>query len=332
MKTSSICTLSLAALLSLSLYGAETDQFYASGATIKDSSAEMNNFFHGRIEFALSEVNKENPDMNCRLVAKEVLDHVLGKFSLVHYIKERDFSKVSVFTQTSPLIDRFPDESISDHDYRKHSIYENRTFPSNLVGIARTLNLNGVYIGTDKMGHFSIIGRTYYKNFLKALDDGLSEEEAQKKAIQKGFKQEVAFLGYTVGGTFSYGDLEANYQGLQFGRNMCEGENPYLVKAGSLWVHNPKNQFDIKTYINPKFDEAYNVSFWSPGMWKRMSKEIKRDYCKNNADKVFQARYKSYQSFGSIQNFNDEMIAEFLKEKPKFDRQKQLLGVDCQKL
>lgn len=333
MKKLKILTIASFLALTSSLNAAETDQFYAAQAVIRDSSTEMNAFFHEKIELALDIVNLKKNPVSCRLAAKEVLKQVVGEFSLSEYIKNKSFSKISVYTQKSPLIERFPPETVSEKDYRSQSIYRHRPFPVNVVGVARTLNLNGIYIGTDKLGHFSIVGKTYYKNFLKALEDGLALEEAQTYAILKGFKQEIALLGYAVGGTFSYGDLEANYQGLQFGRNMCEGETPYLIQSKNLWVHNPAHNFDIKKYINPKYDEAYNVSFWSPRMWKKMKGEIISSYCKNKEDPDYKIREHTYNQIVTS-SVNDSLLVKFLKEHPKFNRDNQLLSknIKCDSL
>lgn len=317
----------MASILTYKLQAAETDQFYASKAVIRDSSIEMNGFFHDKIQVALDKVNGEKNPVTCRIAAKEVLQQVVGEVKLSEWIKNKSFSKISVFTQKSPLIERFPEETVSEKDYRANSIYRNRPFPVNVVGVARTLNLNGIYIGTDKLGHFSIVGKTYYKNFLKGLEKGMSLDDAQNFAIQKGFKQEIALLGYAVGGTFAYGDLEANYQGLQFGRNMCEGENPYLVLENGKWVHNLAHQFDIRKYINPKYDEAYNVSFWSPRMWKKMKSEIISAYCENKIDPDFKVRAAGYDKI-VFSTINDDLLVDFLKDHPKFNRSNQLLSKD----
>lgn len=315
----------MTSILSMPALAAETDQFYASSAVIRDSSVEMNGFFHQKIEVALDKVNEEKNPVTCRIAAKEVLQQVLGEVDLKEWIKNKSFSKISSFTQKSPLIERFPEESVEEKDYRAHSIYRNRPFPVNVVGVARTLNLGGIYIGTDKLGHFSIVGKTYYKNFLKGLEEGMSLDEAQAFAIKKGYKEEIALLGYAVGGTFSYADLEANYQGLKFGREMCEGENPYLVFVDNKWVHNPEHLFDIRKYVTPKFDEAYNVSFWSPRMWKKMKGDIVDGYCKNLKDPAYQERARGYDKIVTS-NINDVLLEEFLKERPKFRRENQLLS------
>lgn len=313
--------------LSFGVQAAETDQYYASKAVIRDSSNEMNGFFHERMQAALDKVNDKKKGISCKLVAKEVLTQVLGEFDIVDYAKTRSFSKISVFTQKSPLVDRFPGESVSESDYRATSIYRNRPFPLNVVGVARTLNINGIYIGTDKMGHFSIVGKAYYSNYLEALDKGMTESQAQDEAMRKGYQQEIAILGYTIGGTLSFADLEANYQGYLFGRNMCEGENPYLVKKNDMWVQNPENRFDIRKYVNPKYDEAYNPNFWNGRVWKHMEGEIVVAHCENKVEPAYLARVDYYKTIDK-ESYNDVYLEKFLTKKQKYDRSKQLLSTN----
>lgn len=314
----------IAILISNVLGAAETDQFYAAKAVIRDSSNEMNDYFNQKIELGLDISNHKKEVAECVDVAEVILTQVLGEFSIKEYVKDLTFSKVSYFTQHSPLIERFPDDSMKGQDYRAQSIYKHRPFPTNVVGIARTININGIFIGTDKIGHFSIIGRSYYKNFRQGLADGLTPDQAQVGAIKSGFKQEVGTLGYNIGGTLAYGDLEANYQGLQFARNMCEGKTPHLVQLNGHWVHNPANLFDIKKYVTPRMDEAFNVSLWAPRVWKKMKKEIIIGYCQNKIEPSYKARVEEYSKVLKS-TINDELIEQFVKENPKFDRAKQLL-------
>jgi hypothetical protein len=309
--------------------GAETDQFYAASAIIRDSSNEINDFFQQNIEKGLYKSNHLKTETPCQEVATEILTQVLGEFSIKEYIKDKTFSKVSYFVQKSPLVDRYPNDNMNSTDYRALSIYKSRPFPSNMVEVARTININGFFVGSDKIGHFSILGKTYYKNFLKELANGLTADQAQSKAIQEGFRQEIAVLGYAVGGTLSYADLEANYQGLQYARNMCEGHVPHLVKLNGVWIQNSKNRFDIRNYVNPKMDEAFNVSFWSPRLWKKIKSDVVSAYCTNKQDPNFKLREEVYDSVVKI-TINDKLIESFVKEHPRFDRSKQLLmGQNC---
>ena len=322
---------SLILFLTLTISGdimaSETDQFYASSAIIEDSSNAISNYYKKNINAGIKKANGKNSFINCREVASMILTQVLGEFSVKRYVHDKSYSKVSHFIETSSLIDRFPNDNISMKEYRLVSIYKRRPFPDNVIGISKTININGIYIGGDKIGHFSIIGKTYYKNFLDGLSDGLSADQAQIRAIKKGFKQETYLLGYHIGGTFSFADLEANFQGLTFARNMCEGNNPHLIQVDGKWAQNPANIFDIKKYINPKMDESYNISTFTAGLWKKIKDDVMNAYCKNLDDPNFLQRSDTYQTL-LTNNINDQLINQFLENHPKINRSNQEFN-DC---
>lgn len=304
-------TLLLILLLSSASYAVETDQFLAGSHVLKDSSDSINEYINNKFEAAILKVNEKKREYACRNLADDVLSEIVGRHSI---------SALSKFAGTSAEIERYPDNSIKMHDYINDlSIYARAGFPFGLVAISRTINVGGVYVGTDKLGHFSLIGRNYYRAYLKNLDKGLSKKEAEKAAVVKGIGQEIHFLGYMLGGVLSYGDLEANFQGLQFAISMCESENPYLIKKNGDWIKNPERTFDIKNIINPKMDESYKPPFWSPRIWRRIAPNIKNVYCDLKENPLYIERMKFYESKISI-NKNDDYLKDFFKDRPKFDR------------
>jgi hypothetical protein len=305
-------------------FAIETDQFYAADAVIRDSSDDINNFYHKNIDAALMKVNLKKKFVNCRNTAAEVLDYI-GGVNLMDGVKGESFSRITAFINHSPILDRFPDESIEQDDYKAHTIYRNAAFPANIGKIARTMNVDGVHLSTDKINHFAMTGKIYYNNFLDELKDGRSLAEAEKRAVTKGIKLEIKILGYNLGGVFSYGDLEANYQGFTFGRQMCEGENPMIILVKGLWVRNPDHQFDIRNYVNPKFDEAYNVSLWRPKIWNSIKADVVKSYCANKVNPNYIARKAEYDQVVTVSG-SDNVLASFLKENPKFKRENQLLS------
>jgi len=319
MKTS---ILILSIILSTNLFAAETDQFYARDAVIKDSSQALNDFFNSKIDLAVEKVNKKGNVNDCKLVSAEIFDQLLGEVNLIEWYKDKTFSKVSWFTQNSPLVERFPLDSVSNSEFRTQSIYKNRPFPFNVVSVGRTINVNNIYMGTDKIGHFSIVGKTYYKHYIKNLKEGMNEKDAEVAAIKQGIKEEINFLGYKLGGTLSYGDLEANYQGLQFGLEVCNAKDPFVKNENGTWKRTDR-LFDIRKYANPKFDEAYNYSFWSPRIWGKLKNDIFKAYCANKSNKNFLERLKMYKGIIKA-NQNDDLIAHFVKENPEYDRKTQL--------
>jgi hypothetical protein len=248
-----------------------------------------------------------------------VLDKATGKFTL---------SAASTYASSYPYIDRFPKDNVNESEYRKLSFYENAWLPLQVVPLARTININGIYVGTDKFGHFSHQGKIYYRRYLQYRAEGMSDLEAQKKTIIKGFSTEYGILGYGIDGALSYGDLEANYQGLMFGLDMCRGENPILIKDNEKWIENPKHLFTVRDYFTPKMDESYNVSYWRKPLFNRIETKLKTEFCENKKSDEFQERVKYYKTIEK-NNLSDELIAEVVTSQDRFDFNKEQIDGEC---
>jgi hypothetical protein len=208
------------------------------------------------------------------------------------------------------------------------SFYEDAWIPLKIVPLARTININNIYVGTDKFGHFSHMGLRNYKEYLKFLNEGLAQEEATEKAIRIGFKTEYSFLGYGIDGVLSYGDLEANYQGLRYMISICDGEKPYFIFENGKWSLNPNHVFDVKEYFTPKMDEAYNLSFWRGPLYKKIQPKLERTYCQMKKDPIYQARIEYYHSIDN-ENINDKLIKEYIANQDRFLRVKEDIENTC---
>jgi hypothetical protein len=158
--------------------------------------------------------------------------------------------------------------------------------------------------------------------------EGMSDLEAQKKTIIKGFSTEYGILGYGIDGALSYGDLEANYQGLMFGLDMCRGENPILIKDNEKWIENPKHLFTVRDYFTPKMDESYNVSYWRKPLFNRIETKLKTEFCENKKSDEFQERVKYYKTIEK-NNLSDELIAEVVTSQDRFDFNKEQIDGEC---
>ena len=298
----------LLSLLSVSAYSLETDQFITANVTLKDASPVMNEYFQKSIERALETSNRKH--YSCEKAALEVMIEATGRFSI---------SKASTYAAATPLIERYPYEDVSEKGYRHQSYYQHAWISLQVVDLARTVNVNGVYVGTDKFGHFTHMGKNYYHNYLKNIKKGMKTEEAIEKAIVKGFNSEYGYLGYVIDGVLSYADLEANFQGMMFALDMCRGENPILIKDKDQWIENPNHPFDVKNYFNPKMDESYNLSFWRAPLYKRIEEKLKAEYCEAKTSPLFQERISFYNSIAK-ETLNDKLIKENILTQARFNR------------
>lgn len=309
-------------VLSFNTYSLETDQFIASKVVIKDSADVLNNYFQVQINKALDKANEKGTEkVKCSEVADMVMNNLVGG-------KYFGISKVSQFAKKSPDVDKFPDSSISDREYAKMTYYENSDITLKLAPLARTININGIYMGTDKLGHFALVGRNYYHNYLSFKNKGQDSETAKRNAILKGFATERGILGFMIGGVLSFGDLEANYEGMNFAINMCEGDNPHIILKNGRFEKNENNLFDIRNYFNPRMDESFHFSFWRPGLYKRILPKLKKEYCETKDDPMYLERIAKYPSL-LTENLNDRLINEVILSVPKFDRKLQDVTTFC---
>src|SRR5215213_2938133 len=104
-----------------------------------------------------------------------------------------------------------------------------------------TMKVNGICIGSDKLGHFAQQGKDYF--VIARRTKGKTTADAE----DFGERTEGGGFGLATTGVFSNADLEANRQGLKFYDDLAA---------------NPSLSFDIANYINSKWNEQTNPSFY----------------------------------------------------------------------
>ncbi|MDQ3439771.1 MAG: ankyrin repeat domain-containing protein, partial [Planctomycetota bacterium] len=187
--------------------------------------------------------------------------------------------------------------SIEDWDKRVQAAGAKDNFPGRVVGYkpfigvrkhaefsldpfrswnCATIRAYGVYFGTDKLGHFTDMGKHYYREYRKSLDEGKSEERSTRNAIELGgdggpiFFSESGFLGEKTAGAYSNADLVANYMGMLFYRNLTDAVSlygrqvpPMLERDGPYWKISdrvrPNSNF-FAMFFSDHIDEAMNPS------------------------------------------------------------------------
>lgn len=274
--------LCLTMMTALSAHALETDNYLSWGVNLPDSGEEINSLIHQQIEEVLAETAEE--DLSCEQVT----------FRIAHRFKTtptrklfEDWSTEQLTSKMFPLTPHHLHQSIYRHTSR---LYMHK------AGISPNLQTNGIYFGVDKLSHFGSTGRRYLRKYLKKIKQGYSAEEAEKSAIRFGLANEAGILGIWASGVFSYGDMEANYQGFLFYKKLClDQKATYLSKEGASWkmVSVP----DIKKYVSPYWDETFNLSYRAPGMWNVSSEVLKDEYCPLKDKQEIQDRMKYYQSF-----------------------------------
>lgn len=178
--------------------------------------------------------------------------------------------------QTAQAKQRFPGRVVGYKPFigvRKHAEFSLDPFRA---WNCATIKGYGVYFGTDKLGHFTDMGKHYYLRYRKERAAGADELRAMAAAISLGadggplFFSESGFLGEKTAGAYSNADLVANYMGMMFYRNLTDPISlkgqlraPMLVRDGPYWKisdHVRPNSHFFSLFFTDHLDEALNPS------------------------------------------------------------------------
>jgi ankyrin repeat protein len=152
-----------------------------------------------------------------------------------------------------------------------------------------TIKAYGTYLGSDKIGHFTDMGRHYYHAYEKAKRRGATDAQAIEAAVAVGnegfFFAEKGALGYLSAGAYSNADMVANYLGFQFYRNLTERvslkgkmQPPMLERAGDYWRiagHVAPDSDFFRVFISDHLNEALNPSHFEKGMRSAIRKAVR---------------------------------------------------------
>ncbi len=134
-----------------------------------------------------------------------------------------------------------------------------------IVGIGRSMLLNGQIVGTDKVGHFFMQGLGYY--------DLVHKEGKSLEKVLMEDHQEDGLWGLKTSGVKSYADMATNYQGYRFWNQLISGSNPYFRCDEKLgWVNH--RTFTWADYVNPAWDEAINCSEMKPAIQSKVDRYL----------------------------------------------------------
>jgi hypothetical protein len=248
----------------------ETDQFYTWGRPIADSTDVLNAKVNSEIALALDELNagRLRTSRSCEKVSKKVMWRL--RFLIFH--------EIEMWALNSPLVARIPSTPEEELHYRKVNLYGNHG-PLDIgtsIPTSPTIQVHGVRFGTDKLSHFISSGWRYHLRYHRALRKGATPEEAEQRAIRRGILFEKTILGAMTSGVFSRSDLEANYQGMRFFIDLCDGESPLLARTDEGWTM--ARPIDFRNYVVPEWDESFQTSTYSKGRWRKVRPVLIR-YC-----------------------------------------------------
>lgn len=296
--------------------GFETDQYLTWGHELKDSTKRVNRHLNREIKSALRDINRRQPPLTDCLEVPELVYLKLFPGLLSPRFRE--------LLKADSRVARFPAD-LGYREYLESSIYRKPAFPF-LLPMSQTISVADVRFGLDKIGHFFGFGRRYYVRYLRAVRRGLDEEAAMRKVIIWGLRLEMILVGGLSDGIFSYADLEANFQGLMLALDFCHGDDPLLTHSGDGW--RLQREVDLRDYITPRFDEAYNNNHYRPTRWKKIRPILKREYCARRSLRQVAQMLRGYRD-RDRPSFSHAVVAEYFANRGLNLQHEQSLAAVC---
>ena len=175
---------------------------------------------------------------------------------------------------------RYPGRVVAYGD-RFNGVYQWAFLPfdirqyAHILFFSSTMKVYGVYLGTDKLGHFTDEGIAYYFAWRAARDGGASEHDAVAAAVRlgtDGLMSESGMLGLMANADYANGDVAANFAGFLFYRNLTEPMMlkgrvmpAMLVREGDYWKIaedvRPDSGF-FSRFVSDHLDEALNPGYF----------------------------------------------------------------------
>jgi hypothetical protein len=230
--------------------GYETDQFNNREQIIADATSVMNRQVNTAIADSIRSVGDDRDEM-------EVVNAIYHKIGSRHWV-----DKLERWAMESDEVERLA-KTKKKSIYYGHPIWATRV--AFFFGVNSTISINGVLIGTDKIGHFLSQGRKFYKRWLKLGDE-------TKAAVHSAYTEKAIF-GQMSTGSYSNADLVANYEGFLFYRSLfmdgIVGDKPALLRwQGGSWVM--QRPFDWSDHVNDYWDEALNINHYDKLLYPHM--------------------------------------------------------------
>jgi hypothetical protein len=230
----------------------------------------LNAKVNAEVEIVLDRLNakRKAERISCHEVAKRIDRH----FRLLI------FHDLELWANNTSLVARIPATPDEELRYRREYLYSNHG-PFDVgtwMPPSPTIEVAGVRFGTDKLTHFFSEGWLSYRWYRKSLEKGLSPQDARRRAIKHGITLERSVLGTAASGVFSSADLEANYRGMEFFIELCDGDSPGLRRGENGWELS--EPFDFRRYVSPEWDESYQPSVFTKRRWRKV-RPVMLDYC-----------------------------------------------------
>lgn len=141
---------------------------------------------------------------------------------------------------------------------KRESIFKDLTVresAATFVSLGALVRIDNLAISSDKFTHFFAQGHDYLEVY--------RSKGSVCAALRWGKETELGRKGMESTGVMSYGDLCANYAGLNFWLALTDPLDGHIAYCNGKWIQT--RCFDWAAYITPGWDEGINVPCYKPG-------------------------------------------------------------------
>jgi hypothetical protein len=148
------------------------------------------------------------------------------------------------------------------------------------------IQVSGVLIGLDKLGHFIAQGFQYY-TYNQSIAPGTAERARYDAVRREADDQERHQLGYATGGVFSYADLAANWEGMLFFMSLfadtqVEGaRHARFFERAADGHYRRVREFHWSEWISSDWDEALNPSLAESAV---LYQKVRQNFARRSGD------------------------------------------------
>lgn len=192
-----------------SIEAREVDPYLTARYTLKDSLHNLHQYMSQEMAKGLKKVNNQIFSAQIQQMSGSSCLAVAERMMLE--FRSTGYQKIEKWADHAEGLDRAPSrQEMSDLDYIQNSYveYSPLNFP-----FSRVINVGGIYVGSDKLGHFTSWGVRYLNTYLQNYKESKNEEQALVAAIKRGHESEHSYLGLQLTKIGSYADLRPTTRG-----------------------------------------------------------------------------------------------------------------------
>lgn len=269
---------SLIVMFSAASIAMEADDF-----TSRHVAPEIGQFLDEQMNMELDKIGHETKASDCH--PQEL------HFQIMNRLGGFGFSKIESMDLKTDINER-TGQKIRSGERGRHmgtTIYQDYAGPLSRYGkfnlgtcCASAFSYRGIYLSSDKLGHFIHSGyeayfyaelqskpgyidvskqTSFWNNIIRLITESnrFSGQNGGSSAVMEmSQNQESGVWGLGGSGVYSYADIVANIEGYKFWKQLTDGPHPFFQCSNGTWQK--VRHFTWSEFINPGWDEAMNCN------------------------------------------------------------------------